>query len=415
MMFGLLPSINTLLSLPVVSLFFVPSLFSTTSISTSLNLLFFYLTWNTLRIAYPPLVVEAFSSFAAKFIFFLLPCAVFLAFDAGLPSVAKSIKAAGLRATPQYAFAKSNGSSHRVNTAKLAAWATFNTLLGIALQVGIDALLTKVLGWRSRLRVSSTIPMPWSVAKDITRAFLIRNTLAYYIHRFLLHTPASSRASRIPGAAQLTAWHAAWAHSLRTSVPFAAAYDHPAAFVLHTWLPAYAPALLFRMHMLTYLAFTALVSLEQTLVYSGYTTLPSTILLAGAARRQEAHAESGGEGNFGPWGLLDWVHGTTLGGGSDIVDDLVEEADKRDVGGRVKRGGDRVAGKLDGQGWSAVGDKVRGGGRKAQQAQGAVEDSARNDGADGADRQDTMAREGSGDALGSRVAGAIKRVGRKKS
>ncbi|KAB8339115.1 hypothetical protein FH972_022051 [Carpinus fangiana] len=415
-MLGFLPSINTLLSLPVVSLFFAPSLFSTSSISTSLNLLFFYLTWNTLRFAYPPLIVELFSSLAAKLIFYLLPSALFLAFDAGLPSVAKSIKAEGLRATPQYAFTRSHGRNHRVNTSKLVAWATFNTLLGVALQVGIDALFTKVLGLRSRLRVSSTIPMPWSLVKDVTRAFLLRDVLAYYVHRFLLHSSASPQAQRLPGVDQLTAWHAAWAHGLRTPVPFSATYDHPVNYLLHTWLPAYLPAFVFRMHMLNYLVFTSLLSLEQALVYSGYTTLPSTILLAGAARRQEAHLASGGEGNFGPWGFLDWMHGTSLGGGSDIMDDLVEEVDKRDIGGKVKKGSNKVAGKLDSRGWGSAGDKVRGGGEKAKEAQGSVDAAAQNDGEDGAEIEDVEAREGSGAALGNRVkAGLSRRMGRSKS
>lgn len=60
---------------------------------------------------------------------------------------------------------------------------------------------------------------------------------------------------------------------------------------------------------------------------------------------------SHGEGNFGPLGVLDWAHGTTLGG--DVVDDLRAEMEKHDVkertGEAIDQAGDAangVAGKL---------------------------------------------------------------------
>ena len=42
------------------------------------------------------------------------------------------------------------------------------------------------------------------------------------------------------------------------------------------------------------------------------------------------HMASQGTGNYGPMGVLDWSHGTTLAG-QDIMDDLCEEMDKHDV------------------------------------------------------------------------------------
>lgn len=47
------------------------------------------------------------------------------------------------------------------------------------------------------------------------------------------------------------------------------------------------------------------------------------------ARRTDAHMMSEGEGNFGPFGILDWVHDTTLG--KDVVDDLKLEMEKHGV------------------------------------------------------------------------------------
>lgn len=88
-------------------------------------------------------------------------------------------------------------------------------------------------------------------------------------------------------------------------------------------------------------------------MYSGYSILPSTIMLRGMARRCDAHMMSEGEGNFGPLGVLDWVHDTTLG--KDVVDDLRAECEKHHV--------EEKAGKaIDGAGNAAGGlaEKFRG-------------------------------------------------------
>lgn len=66
---------------------------------------------------------------------------------------------------------------------------------------------------------------------------------------------------------------------------------------------------------------------------SGYATVPG-IILGGIARRQDLHSEGQGKGNFGPYGLLDWLHGT--GVGADVIDDMRDEAEKHNV---KERGG----------------------------------------------------------------------------
>lgn len=52
-------------------------------------------------------------------------------------------------------------------------------------------------------------------------------------------------------------------------------------------------------------------------------------MLSGIARRQDLHSEGRGKGNFAPWGLLDWVHGTSIG--PDVIDDAKDESDKHNV------------------------------------------------------------------------------------
>lgn len=105
---------------------------------------------------------------------------------------------------------------------------------------------------------------------------------------------------------------------------------------------------------MTYLLLLALSSLEEVFVYSGYNVLPSTIMLRGMARRADAHMMSQGKGNFGPLGVLDWMHGTTLG--ADVMDDLQDEMEKHHVqersGRAINEAGDTangIAGKLKGK------------------------------------------------------------------
>ena len=100
-------------------------------------------------------------------------------------------------------------------------------------------------------------------------------------------------------------------------------YDHPVAYVVHVFLPAYLPAMLFRFHLLTYHLYLAIVSLEETFAYSGYNVLPSGLILGGIARRQERHLMNNGEVNFGCFGALDFALGTGLG--QDVVEDVTEE------------------------------------------------------------------------------------------
>lgn len=66
---------------------------------------------------------------------------------------------------------------------------------------------------------------------------------------------------------------------------------------------------------------------------SGYVTVPG-IMLGGIARRQDMHSEGHGQGNFAPWGFLDWVHGTSIG--ADVMDDMKDEAEKHQL---KERGG----------------------------------------------------------------------------
>ncbi|KLU83793.1 hypothetical protein MAPG_02844 [Magnaporthiopsis poae ATCC 64411] len=88
---------DILLSLPIASYFLAPSV---TSWSTSLNLIFFYMTWATLVLSHSPLRIEVFGTLAVRLLLYVAPSLLFLTFDTLLPSLAESIKVGGTSALP---------------------------------------------------------------------------------------------------------------------------------------------------------------------------------------------------------------------------------------------------------------------------------------------------------------------------
>ncbi|TAQ88494.1 hypothetical protein B7494_g3194 [Chlorociboria aeruginascens] len=237
-----------------------------------------------------------------------------------IPSLAVSIKTQGSSALPARTGGVSvHRSASRPQWYQVAGLSIFNVCLGVAIQGGVEALLIEVFNIRSALKVTTTLPMPWSIAKDVVRGLVLREVLQYYIHRFVLHPNSPNFVSKL---------HNSYFHSITSPYSFCAHYDHPVSYVLFRLLPTYLPSVIFRTHLLTYLLLLSIISLEETLALSGYTTIPG-IILGGITKRQELHSEGRGKGNFAPWGLLDWIHGTSIG--PDVVDDIRDEADKHQV------------------------------------------------------------------------------------
>ncbi|KAJ5904383.1 hypothetical protein N7504_006766 [Penicillium tannophilum] len=283
---------GALFSLPIISLLLVPTM---TSYATSLNFIFFYMTWSTLVLSHSPLRVELVSSAAG---------------EAGLPSGRKKRNV-------------------RTRELKVVAWSLFNVLLGTILQAAVETLLVQGLAIRSAVKVSMRLPMPWEMGKGLILGLLIREVLTYYVHRYVLHN------SKSVFTRYMTRAHQSWYHSLRTPFPLTAHYDHPLVYLLVRFLPTYLPALLLRLHMLTYVLFLSIVSLEETFAYSGYTVMPTSFFLGGMARRTDEHLLEDGEGNFGPWGIMDWVFGTSIG--DSIGDDALSELDEHEVEKQVRK------------------------------------------------------------------------------
>ena len=316
------------LPLPLLSFLALPVFGGT---STSFSLVFVYLTWSSLVFAHDPLSLEIYGTLAVRILFFLLPSIAFLAFDCVTPSLSKNVKAYGEKNLPSRL---GNG-----RLSQITSVAVFNVLSSVALQALSEVLFTEVFRLRSILKVTSLVPLPWSIAKDVVKGLVLRGLLHYYIHRYLLHGYESP----------LKAWHLQWQHSVQLPFSLAAAYDHPICHLLVNWLPDFLPAYLFRFHVLTWHIFVAITSLETLFIYSGYAVLPSSIVLAGMARRTDTHfvtASSGSQScNFGHWGILDFVLGTSCKDTASIFEDLQDEAHKHRLEERAQKA---ARGALDG-------------------------------------------------------------------
>ena len=57
---------------------------------------------------------------------------------------------------------------------RVAGWSTLNVLLGVGLQAGVEVLLIHGLGVRSALKITTALPFPYAVAKDLVRVFAVR-------------------------------------------------------------------------------------------------------------------------------------------------------------------------------------------------------------------------------------------------
>ena len=306
------------LPLPLLSFLAIPFVGGS---SSTVNFVIFWFIWSALVASHDPLTVEIGGLALIRTLFFLLPALGFLAFDCALPGMSKKLKASGRSQLPLHLG--------RDKLLHVVAVAVCNVLLSVVVQGGLELLATRLLHLRSLVRVTAMVPLPWNLVKDVVKGYILQGVLRYFIHRHLLHTYASPCQKN----------HLAWTHSLSFPLSIAAAYDHPMNYLLLSWLPVVLPAYFFRFHVLSLHIITAIVSLQELLVFSGYTVLPLPILLGGMARRQEDHFDStaaGKPGNFGQLGLLDLFLGTTCADDDDVVADAQQEADRHNVKERVE-------------------------------------------------------------------------------
>lgn len=308
------------LSIPIISYLVAPT---QTSWSTSLNILFFYMTWSTLILSHSHLQVHLVGVAAIRTVFWLFPSLVSLAVDLLLPSVSESIKHGGRASLPPR------------NARRMTR------LLGLVLANNVILLLVEGLVsyayasvYRTSLfKTSLTLPFPWQVFKHIGILFVARELLQYYIHRYVLHGKASP---------QIASLHASYAHGPAGAPFMLQVYaDHPLPLILHRLVPVLLPAAVVRPHLLTYFLFVGLCTVEEMFAMSGYTIVPG-IIMSGITQRTAIHYATEGGANFSAYGVADWAHGTSKGRG--VLDDVRAEAEKHHL---QQRGEQKVSDGVD--------------------------------------------------------------------
>ena len=152
--------IQAVLSIPTLSFLVIPAF---SSYGTTLNLLFFTLTWAILIKTNDPLHVEILGTLGIRLLFYILPSLGFLAFDGVAPSLAVKIKERGPTALP---MSVENG-GQKGRWWRVALISLGNVSLGIAIQAGVELLFTQVLHLQSVLKLSTGLPMPWGIFKDL--------------------------------------------------------------------------------------------------------------------------------------------------------------------------------------------------------------------------------------------------------
>lgn len=167
---------QTLLSIPAVSFLVIPAF---SSYGTTLNLLFFTMTWAILIKTNNTLHVEIFGILGIRILFYILPSLGFLAFDSATPAIAVAIKEHGDTALPM--SQKNGGKKGRWWRVTLVSIG--NLLLGVAIQSGIELLFTQVLHLQSVLKLSTGLPMPWGIVKDLFLGLILREVMPDYLPR----------------------------------------------------------------------------------------------------------------------------------------------------------------------------------------------------------------------------------------
>ena len=164
--------IQAVLSIPALSFLVIPAF---SSYSTTINLLFFTMTWAILIKTNNPLHVEILGTLGVRLLFYVLPSLCFLAFDSTTPALAGGIKEHGDTALP---MSEENG-GRTGRWWKIALVSIGNVLLSVTIQTGIELLFTQILHLRSVLRLSTGLPMPWGIAKDLFLGLLLREVRSF--------------------------------------------------------------------------------------------------------------------------------------------------------------------------------------------------------------------------------------------
>lgn len=145
------------------------------SYSTRANVIFFYMTWTTLVLSHTALRIELFGTLLVRLIFYLFPSIVFFILDIAAPGTSASFKERGESGLPT----GSKRTKPSLKELKIAGCSLANLLLGIVVQMTIEAFLIKTPKLRPAVQMAISVPMPWTITKQLFWGFLLREVCTY--------------------------------------------------------------------------------------------------------------------------------------------------------------------------------------------------------------------------------------------
>ncbi|KAK4063351.1 uncharacterized protein Triagg1_9502 [Trichoderma aggressivum f. europaeum] len=234
--------------------------------------------WARLVTTHDPHTIDFTGTLIIQFIFWWIPCILFICLDSIAPSFSAHHK---IQPAP-----KQPSSADILHSILIC---TRNQTIVFALHA---ALLhaSSVKNRPPSIRVDPRFPPLQEFASHLALSVLAREVLFYTSHRIFHWRPLYKRFHKTH-------------HKFTAPVAFSSQYAHPVEHLAANVLPILLPPLLLGSHILTMWVFVAFQLIETSTVHSGYD------FFAGAARKHDRHHERF-EVYYGGIGLLDYVFGT---------------------------------------------------------------------------------------------------------
>ncbi|RFU78531.1 sterol desaturase family [Trichoderma arundinaceum] len=234
--------------------------------------------WGRLVATYDPYTIDFVGTLVVQFIFWWIPCVLFVSLDSIAPAFSERHK---IQPAPKQPTASDIFHSVMVCIRnQVIVFGLHGALLYASFAKGLPP----------SIRVDAKFPSLEEFVRDLIVSVLVREALFYSSHRIFHWRPLYKRIHKTH-------------HKFTAPVAFSSQYAHPVEHLVANVLPILLPPLFLKAHILTMWVFVAFQLIETSTVHSGYD------FFGGAARKHDRHHERF-DVYFGGIGLLDYVFGT---------------------------------------------------------------------------------------------------------